>query len=80
MSEGYTSGQGRPQGQADSWVKLELAESEAMLADIAERTARAEAGGRVVCQACTERVSQRPLSQEEERGEMMHRRNRKQVG
>lgn len=50
MLEGYTSGQGRPQWQADSWVKLELAESETMLVDVgeafqAERTARAELKG-----------------------------------
>ena len=46
----------------------------------AERTASPEVGGREVCQAGTERVSQKPPSQEEEQGEMIHRRNRKQVG
>ena len=66
-------------------MKPELAESEAMLVDAgeafqAERTASPEVGGRAVCQASTERVSQKPPSQKEERGEMMHRRNRKQVG
>jgi len=66
-------------------VKLELAESEGMLVDAgeafqAERTASPEVGGRAVCQAGTERVSQKPPSQEEEQGEMIHRRNRKQVG
>lgn len=45
----------------------------------AERTARAEAEVGAECQACTERASQRPLTEEEELGEMMHRRNRKQV-
>ena len=50
MFEGYTSDHGRPQGQAGSWVKLELAENEATLVDVveafqAERTARAELKG-----------------------------------